>query len=191
MVDNEIDEPEPEPEPELDIIKFVTEDGIVEIAVKERIDFLCDINDHVDGQDYFKSMFPTSKDVFKEKNRDVFNKFLNEEKSSPPASPASPQPKTKKDTRSSLAKDVEKLKKISLKEWNKLIRFKQFDWDDGARTKIIKIRTQGKKFLDWIVETKDIQDGDLGEIEFESVLTLAKNEDWFEARFTKFREEVF
>ena len=42
----------------------------------------------------------------------------------------------------------------------------------------------------WI-ETKDIQDGDLGEIEFESMLKLAKNEDWFEARFEKFREEVF
>ena len=67
MVDNEIDEPEP------NMIKFVTEDGIVETAVKERVDFLCDIDDHDDGQDYFKNMFPTSKDVLKEKNRDVFN----------------------------------------------------------------------------------------------------------------------
>ena len=63
MVDNEIDEPEP------DMINFVTQDGIVETAVKERVDFLCDINDNVDGQDYFKNMFPTSKDVFKEKQR--------------------------------------------------------------------------------------------------------------------------
>ena len=70
MVDNEIDEPEP------NMIKFVTEDGIVEIGVKERVDFLCDINDHVDGQDYFKSMFPTSKDMFKEKNRDVFKQTM-------------------------------------------------------------------------------------------------------------------
>ena len=34
MVDNEIDEPEP------DMINFVTQDGIVETAVKERVDFL-------------------------------------------------------------------------------------------------------------------------------------------------------
>ena len=93
---------------------------------------------------------------------------------SPPASPAKPQPKNKKDTRSSITKEAQKLKKISLKEWNKLVRNKQFSWNDGIRTKIIKIRTQGKKFLDWIVETKDIQDGDLGEIEFESMLKLAK-----------------
>ena len=70
MVENEIDEPEP------DMINFVTQDGIVETAVKERVDFLCDINDHVDGQDYFKNMFPTSRDVFKEKNRDVFKQTM-------------------------------------------------------------------------------------------------------------------
>ena len=70
MVDNEIDEPEP------DMINFVTQDGIVETAVKERVDFLCDINDNVDGQDYFKNMFPTSRDVFKEKNRDVFKQTM-------------------------------------------------------------------------------------------------------------------
>ena len=34
MVDNEIDEPEP------DMINFVTQDGIVGTAVKERVDFL-------------------------------------------------------------------------------------------------------------------------------------------------------
>ena len=67
---------------------------------------------------------------------------------------------------------MERLEKLSLKEWNKLVRNKQFNWDDGIRTKIIKMRSQGKKFEDWVVETKDIDDGDLGEIE-PSVITSA------------------
>ena len=71
MVDNEIDEPEP------NMIKFVTEDGIVETAVKERVDFLCDIDDHDDGQDYFKNMFPTSKDVeiYETPGRNIYTIF--------------------------------------------------------------------------------------------------------------------
>ena len=51
------------------------------------------------------------------------------------------------------------------------------------------MRSQGKKFEDWVVETKDIDDGDLGEIEFESMLELAKNEDWFQ--YDSFRDKVF
>jgi len=70
MVDDEIDEPE------LDMMKFVTEDGITETAVKERVDFLCDIDDHVDGRSLFTDMFPTSKDVFKETRRDVFKQTM-------------------------------------------------------------------------------------------------------------------
>jgi hypothetical protein len=131
-------------------------------------------------------------DTILESGRSVADedKFLNEEKpSSPPTSPL--KAVAKKDTRSTAAKEIERLQKLSLKEWTKLVRNKQFNWEDGARTKIIKIRTQGRKFLDWIVETKDIQDGDLGEIEFESMLKLTKNEDWFEKRFEKFRKEVF
>ena len=100
-----------------------------------------------------------------------------------------PPPPSKKETRSSITKQVERLEKLSLKEWNKLVRNKQFNWDDGIRTKIIKMRSQGKKFEDWVVETKDIDDGDLGEIEFESMLELAKDEDWFQ--YDKFKEKVF
>jgi len=118
------------------------------------------------------------------------DKFLNEEK---PAAP--PPPKEKKNTGaarlSSNTKQAEKLKKLSLRDWNKLVRNKQFNWEDGIRTKIIKIRSQGKKYIDWVVETKDALDGDLGEIEFKSMLQLAKNEDWFEKRFEKFKSEFF
>ena len=96
--------------------------------------------------------------------------FLNKEK--PSAPPPPPPPPSKKETRSSITKQVERLEKLSLKEWNKLVRNKQFNWDDGIRTKIIKMRSQGKKFEDWVVETKDIDDGDLGEIE-PSVITSA------------------
>jgi len=109
-------------------------------------------------------------DTILESGRTVVDedKFLNEEKPSSP--PTSPQKAVgKKDTRSTAAKEIERLQKLSLKEWNKLVRNKQFSWGDGIRTKIIKMRSQGKKFGDWVVETKDIGDGFLGEIEFESM----------------------
>ena len=128
-------------------------------------------------------------DTILESGRTVVDedKFLNKEK--PSAPPPPPPPPSKKETRSSITKQVERLEKLSLKEWNKLVRNKQFNWDDGIRTKIIKMRSQGKKFEDWVVETKDIDDGDLGEIEFESMLELAKNEDWFQ--YDSFRDKVF
>ena len=128
-------------------------------------------------------------DTILESGRTVVDEdtFLNKEK--PSAPPPPPPPPSKKETRSSITKQVERLEKLSLKEWNKLVRNKQFNWDDGIRTKIIKMRSQGKKFEDWVVETKDIDDGDLGEIEFESMLELAKDEDWFQ--YEKFKQKVF
>ena len=44
--------------------------------MKERVDFLCEIDDHVNGQGYFTNMFPPSKDVFKERHRNVFKQTM-------------------------------------------------------------------------------------------------------------------
>ena len=71
-----------------------------------------------------------------------------------------------------------------------MLRKKEFDYDDTIRTRITNLRTQGKKFKDWVVETKDISDGDLGEIEFELMLQLAKKEKWFTDTISKFQKKT-
>ena len=68
MVDNEIDEPE------LDMIKFVTEHGITETAVKERVDFLCDIDDHVDGRSFSPTCFQHRKTCLKKHKETCLSK---------------------------------------------------------------------------------------------------------------------
>ena len=94
-------------------------------------------------------------------------------------------------SRSNEQKKVDKLLKMTLKQWAQLLRKKEFDYDDTIRTRITNFRTQGKKFKEWIVETKDIADGDLGEIEFELMLELAKKEKWFTDAISKFQKKTF
>ena len=96
-------------------------------------------------------------------------------------------------SRSNEQKEVDKLLKMTLKQWAKFLRKKEFDYDETPpiRTRITNLRSQGRKFKDWVVETKDISDGDLGEIEFELMLDLAQKENWFTNAIRLFTKKAF
>ena len=91
---------------------------------------------------------------------------------------------------------VDKLEKMSVKEWAKELRNKQFNWEDGVRTRILRVvdrryRTGPTKHYGWAVETKDLEDGYLGEVEFEDLFDLIKKEPYYKDEYNEFYSRIF
>ena len=91
---------------------------------------------------------------------------------------------------------VDKLEKMSVKEWAKELRNKQFNWEDDVRTKILRVvdrkyRTGPTKHYGWAVETKDLEDGYLGEVEFEDLFDLIKGEPDYKDEYNEFYSRIF
>ena len=84
---------------------------------------------------------------------------------------------------------AKRLEKLPLRQWAKLIRNKEFNWPDNTRTKVTQLEDRGS--YGWVVMTKDLADGDLGETEFDTFLQLAESESWFLPEYEAFRKNVF
>ena len=119
---------------------------------------------------------------------DLDNKFYNkpEESESEDEAPAQP---IARQTRQTLQDKAKRLEKLPLRQWAKLIRNKEFNWPDNTRTKVTQLEDRGS--YGWVVMTKDLADGDLGETEFDTFLQLAESESWFLPEYEAFRKNVF